>query len=141
MVFVDSDLIIASLRKKETPANRQAKDVLRYLFQEFPVRVTIFNYAELLEGAYWAENVAESQRVMKEYLKKFDIVPFTIPNAQGFACIAAELEMKGEVIGDMDMLIASIIMGQEEEIFTRNSDHFSRIPDLKVTNWMEFSVP
>ena len=127
MVFVDSD--------------RQAKVVLRYLFHEFPVKVTIFNYAELLEGTYWAENVTERQRIMNEYLKKFIIVPFATPNAHEFARIAAELENKREIIGVMDLLIASIIIGQAEEIYTRNSDHFIRIPDLKVTNWMEFSVP
>ncbi len=137
MVFVDSDLVISTLRKDNSPVNHKAREVLKTLFQTYPVKLTIFNYAELFEGTYWSPNVAKSQRILEAYLDKFEIVHFSKDNALEFARISAELELKGQSIGDLDILIASIVIGQKEVLYTRNVKHFDRIPGLSLKNWAE----
>jgi predicted nucleic acid-binding protein len=37
----------------------------------------------------------------------------------------------------MDILIASVIVGSGEELYTKNIDHFKRIPNLLIKNWEE----
>jgi len=141
MVFVDTDLLISALRKNDTEVNRKARKILKRLFQTGQVKITIFNYAELYEGTFWSPNVAKSQRILNEFLKKFEVVPFSLTNSMEFAQISAELEMKGEKIGDMDELIASIVIGQDETFLTRNIQHFERIKHLKLINWEYMEIP
>ena len=49
--------------------------------------------------------------------------------------------MKGEKIGDMDELIASIVIGQDETFLPRNIQHFERIKHLKLINWEYMEIP
>lgn len=140
MVFVDSDLLISCLRKKDTEVNIKARDILKWLFSSGEVRLTIFNYAELYEGTYWSPNVAKSQRILEEFLKRFEIISFSLSNSVEFAQISAELEMKGEKIGDKDGLIASIVIGENDILYTRNIEHFYRIKHLKIINWEKVKI-
>ena len=136
MVFVDSDLIIQSLRKSGSPSSIKAKQTLKELFQtQDSIKITIFNYAELFKGTFWASNVAKSQRIIEDFLENFEIIGFTLENALEFARISAELDIKGEKIGDMDILIASIVIGNRAILYTRNIEHFRRITNLAIENW------
>ena len=54
VVFLDSDIIIRTLRKKDSPMNNRAKEIMKTLFQESRPKITIFNYAELFEGTFWS---------------------------------------------------------------------------------------
>jgi tRNA(fMet)-specific endonuclease VapC len=47
------------------------------------------------------------------------------------------LESKGQKIGDMDTFIAATALEEDLIVVTGNVEHFSRIPGLKVENWME----
>ena len=51
--------------------------------------------------------------------------------------IRAQLEKDGKKIGDMDMLIAATALHENLIVVTGNTDHFERIPGLKIENWME----
>ena len=46
------------------------------------------------------------------------------------------LESKGLKIGDMDMFIAATALEEDLIVVTGNTEHFGRIPGLKVENWM-----
>ena len=46
------------------------------------------------------------------------------------------LEKQGQKIGDMDMLIAATALDEDLILVTGNTDHFSRVPDLRIENWM-----
>jgi len=48
-----------------------------------------------------------------------------------------QLESKGMKIGDMDMFIAATAIEEDFILVTGNEDHFSRIPGLKIENWMK----
>jgi tRNA(fMet)-specific endonuclease VapC len=47
------------------------------------------------------------------------------------------LEKRGKPISDMDMFIAATAIEEDLILVTDNVKHFSRIPGLKVENWME----
>jgi predicted nucleic acid-binding protein len=72
---------------------------------------------------------------MTQYLQKFELIHFNLKNSLEFARISAELEMNGNIIGDMDILIASIVIGNDDVLYTRNIKHFNKISSLKIINW------
>lgn len=47
------------------------------------------------------------------------------------------LESKGQKIGDMDMFIAATALEEDLILVTGNTEHFERIPGLKIENWMK----
>jgi tRNA(fMet)-specific endonuclease VapC len=123
------------LRKANTSIKKKARTILTELRQRGAVKITVYNYGELWEGTFWAPDVAKSQRLLEEYLKEFEIVSFSLENAKDFARISAELQKAGTVIGDLDILIASIVIGKRDVLYTRNITHFDRIPGLNLINW------
>ncbi len=62
-------------------------------------------------------------------------MPFSYENAKEFARMSAELQKAGKIIGDLDILIASIVIGEKDILFTRNISHFDQIPGLILKNW------
>ncbi|MHA1683582.1 MAG: type II toxin-antitoxin system VapC family toxin [Promethearchaeota archaeon] len=136
MIFIDSDLAISFLSKKEKPLNLRAKEIMEDLFKsKETLCLTIFNYAELLRGAYISSNVAYNTRIIEHFKRHFNIIGFTGKAVDLYAKIYAELKQKGEIIGDMDELIASIVIANDGHLYTKNLDHFNRISLLKIIDW------
>jgi tRNA(fMet)-specific endonuclease VapC len=47
------------------------------------------------------------------------------------------LEKQGMKIGDMDMFIAATALEEDLILVTGNTEHFERIPGLKIENWLK----
>lgn len=47
------------------------------------------------------------------------------------------LEKQGKRIGDMDMFIAATALEEDLILVTGNTEHFERIPGLKIENWLK----
>lgn len=71
------------------------------------------------------------------------LTPFAIYSYDGVSCpvhygrIRHDLESAGRAIGSLDTLIAAHALALDATLVTNNLDHFSRVPDLKVVNWLE----
>ena len=142
MVFVDSDLLINSL-KDLTSKNRavntirkHAKDFLEYLFNMHPVvKTTVYNLVELYTGAYQSRNVARNVQIIEEFLDHFEIVYPMIKSAKENARLVADLELRGTPVGFADLWIGSIVISGDDVLYTRNVGHFEKIPGLKIIDW------
>ncbi|WP_246605557.1 PIN domain-containing protein [Sphaerospermopsis torques-reginae] len=66
-----------------------------------------------------------------------EIVEFSQDAAVIYGVIRSDLESKGLVIGQMDMLIAAHAISLGVTLVTNNIREFSRIPDLLLENWVE----
>jgi tRNA(fMet)-specific endonuclease VapC len=136
MIFIDTDLAIGFLSKNKTKMNQKAKNVLKTLFKTHDhVCLTVINQAELIRGAYLSSNPAKSIRIIKEFIHRFDQVEFDENAVRQYALIYADLKKRGQSIGDFDELIASIVVANDGVIYTRNTDHFGRIPLLQLEDW------
>lgn len=60
-----------------------------------------------------------------------------VPIAVRAAAIYADLQQRGELISDADILIAATALEHGLVIATGNVTHFGRIPGLQVVNWRE----
>ena len=136
LVFVDSDIIISSLKPKRTNQNLQARKVISSLFTEFgTIKTTVLNYGELLRGAYLSTKVSANLQLIERFLSRFEIVYPNEKSIQEFARISATLQLKGEKIGIMYELIASIVVVSGDILYTHNLKHFERVPMLSLFDW------
>ena len=51
--------------------------------------------------------------------------------------IYAELHRRGQIIGDADIIIAATAIVHNLVLITNNTRHFSRIPDIALSNWFD----
>lgn len=141
MPFIDSDLMIKCLQPQNQEINKIARKVLSWLFMNnSEVKTTIYNYAELFRGAFLSKRVAHNMSLVERFLSRFTIVFPTFNSMKEYARISANLQIKGAKIGDLDELIASIIVNEEDILYTRNIQHFERVPLINLVNWENLDI-
>jgi predicted nucleic acid-binding protein len=134
MVVLDSDLIIAFLRGRDN-----AYEIFQDLEKkQESLNTTVFNVAELYKGSYAMKNVAKGLLKVRNLIESLNkILEFNEKAIQEYAKISADLKKRGNPIGTMDELIASICLANNEIFYTRNKDHFEKIEQLSVINWYD----
>jgi tRNA(fMet)-specific endonuclease VapC len=99
------------------------------------VCTSIIVAAELRFGAVKSRSVRLSTRVA-ELLDTLDVVAFEAPADIAYAKLRARLEERGRPIGGNDLLIAAHTLALDLTLVTANEREFSRVPDLRVENWL-----
>jgi predicted nucleic acid-binding protein len=94
--------------------------------------VSIISYGELFEGAIGAPDPAAEPARFRRFLARLAVLPLDDAVMERFARIRAELRRRGQLIPDLDLLIAATAMQHELTLLTRNIRHFHRIPELKL---------
>ena len=90
--------------------------------------------AELQYGARKRNNKQLTQKV-KAFCDLVEIIPWDEDAAKAYAKLRVELETSGTPIGNIDMLIAASALARKAVLVTDNTEHFSRVKDLKLGNW------
>ena len=132
MVVLDTDVLIYYLRDKNDSYSKM-KNLKK---KEESLNTTIFNVAELYKGCYSMKNVAKGLIKVKLLIDALDdIFLFENDSAEEFAKLSSDLKNRGQSIGIMDELIASICIVHQESLYSGNVKHFERIDDLDIYDW------
>ncbi|CAG0999726.1 MAG: type II toxin-antitoxin system VapC family toxin [Candidatus Methanoperedens sp.] len=126
MTVLDTNFLIDILRDK-----LNTEGILDMI--ERPKTTTI-NVFELYFGAERSVKKKESISNVNLLIKSMEILEFNVPAAVKTANIHAKLKNSGKTLEIEDILIAGIVMANDEELLTRD-DHFSRIPGLRCRSW------
>lgn len=126
---IDSDILIYYLKNHPKVVERFVDTNLDEL------STTIINYTELLFGAYKSAKSVENLTAIRHFLDSLNIVQFDKQAAEIFAHTKAQLQKEGNIIADMDLLIASICLASNLTLVTNNTRHFEKIVDLPLENW------
>jgi predicted nucleic acid-binding protein len=129
-MVIDSDILIYFLK-----GDRRVVDELLKL-PASELYTTRINYTELLYGAYNSTKIEENLVKFTSFLEKFQILEFDAKASEIFAKTKAKLKKDGNMIADMDLMIASIAIANNHELVTNNHKHFMRIQNLKVVQWI-----
>lgn len=71
-------------------------------------------------------------------LSAIEILPLEEPADRRYGELRASLEKRGELIGPNDMLIAAHALMLDCVVVTANEREFSRVPKLRVENWLRY---
>lgn len=127
-MVLDSDILIYFLKGKTEIVEELLKITQKDLY------ITRINYTELLYGVYNSSRVEENMEKVLPFLKQFKILEFNEKSSYIFATTKAELKKQGNMIDDMDLMIASIVIANDEVLYTNNLKHFQRLKELKLKN-------
>ncbi len=100
------------------------------------LRITIFTLAELNYGAYYSQHVEKNLQNLQRFLSRIKVIGFDENAAEYFGKIKADLRQNGQLIEDLDILIASTVLSHGAVLVTNNTLHFSRIQELTQENWI-----
>ena len=100
------------------------------------VGISTITIAELEYGVANSNRPQESMARLYEFLVPFSIIDFNFDCARCYGKIRKHLKDQGQPIGPLDTLISAIAMAQGHTLVTNNVKEFSRIPDLKIENWV-----
>jgi tRNA(fMet)-specific endonuclease VapC len=94
--------------------------------------VSITTSGELFEGAF---SVPDPQIYLAQFrvpLNRFTTAPLSDSIMEVFARTRAQLRRSGQLIPDMDLLIAATAQDAGLVLVTRSRRHFERVPDLML---------
>jgi tRNA(fMet)-specific endonuclease VapC len=72
-----------------------------------------------------------------KFLSYFNILDFARSDAIEYGKIKTELRKKGQIIGQIDLLLAAQAVNREMTLITNNLKEFLRIDALKVEDWSQ----
>ncbi len=92
--------------------------------------------AELRYGVSKSAHKKTNAEALEQFLLPFLVTPFDESASNVYGDVRAELEAKGKTIGPLDTLIAAHALSVGVVLVTDNLREFSRVPGLKVENWL-----
>jgi len=73
---------------------------------------------------------------LETVLSGLDIQPWDAPADERYGEIRALLQGKGKLIGANDLFIAAHALALDATLVSDNTREFSRVPGLKLENWL-----
>jgi tRNA(fMet)-specific endonuclease VapC len=130
--LLDTNICIYIIKKKPSEVLQKFQSL-----RSETVAVSSITVAELKYGIYKSQFPEKNQTALNQFLYPLQIIKFNESAADYYGEIRADLEKRGQVIGAMDMLIAAHALSLDIILVTNNSKEFSRIPHLKIENWLK----
>jgi tRNA(fMet)-specific endonuclease VapC len=128
--LIDTDILSMFLR-----GNQEVKTRIEEYLSQFPkINISILTYYEILSGLKH-KNASKQLEFFRNFCLELSIIPITRESVEKSANIYAKLKKNGEIIDDVDILIAGICLENNYILVTNNTKHFSRIKNIKIENW------
>ena len=97
--------------------------------------LSVITYGELLYGAAKSQRRVAALERLRELVNLLPALSLPETAAEAYGAIRAELEAKGEMIGNNDLWIAAHALASGLTLVTNNEREFRRVRGLKVQNW------
>ncbi|HLF66122.1 MAG TPA: type II toxin-antitoxin system VapC family toxin [Gammaproteobacteria bacterium] len=100
------------------------------------VGMSIITYGELHFGACKSQYTQKSLSILNELVNLIPILPMFIHVGDFYGKIRSTLETQGKPIGNNDLWIAAHALSLNITLVSNNLKEFSRVPTLKLENWV-----
>ena len=130
--MLDTNVVSSLIR---SPQQNPVRDRL-VRFGTDRICMSVISSAELQFG--FAKRPSERlQHNLGLLLESITIVPFESPADVAYGRLRAELRTLGKPIGPNDLFIAAHALALDLTLVTANVGEFSRVPNLRVDNWLD----
>jgi tRNA(fMet)-specific endonuclease VapC len=97
--------------------------------------ISAITLSELEHGIYNSLYPEKNRTALIKFLSLIDVLPYDDKVAQEYGKIRADLQKRGCLIGNMDMLIAAHAKSVHMILVTNNTKEFERIGGLRIEDW------
>jgi len=116
---------------------KRPEEVLRRFRKLRPgeAALSVITYGELLYGAAKSAQRVLALERLRELVTLLPALSLPETAAEAYGAIRAELETKGQMIGNNDLWIAAHAVVAGLTLVTNNENEFRRVRGLKIRNW------
>ena len=100
------------------------------------VGISTITLAELRYGAACSSQPGANHRAIDDFISGLAIVGVNPEVARAFGDLKAQLRRDGNLLEDFDLLLAATARMHGLALVTNNTDHFGRVEDLPLENWL-----
>ena len=129
--LLDTNACIQNLRKKGNPLVKLR--LAAHSASEIALCTIVTG--ELRHGARVSADPTGNLTDVESFVGKFAVLPFDEPASALYAGIRADLESRGETIGQLDTMIAAVALAVGLTLVTHNTAEFSRVDGLNIVDW------
>jgi tRNA(fMet)-specific endonuclease VapC len=97
--------------------------------------LSVITFGELWFGAAKSAQRGAALEKLKELAAVLPVLPLPETAAEAYGSIRADLERKGQMIGNNDLWIAAHARAADLTLVTNNEREFRRVRGLKTQNW------
>jgi len=128
--MLDSNMCIFLIKRKPDRVLKKLKATLKD-----GVAISTITLAELEHGVALSAYPEKNADALAQFLSIIEILPFDAKAASHYGYIRADLQRKGTLIGQMDLLIAAHAKAHSLIAVTNNVREFSRVDGLAIEDW------
>ena len=128
--LLDTNICIYIRRKKPEEVLRRFRTL-----KAGEAALSVITFGELI---YWVEKSAQrvaALELLRELARVLPVMGLPETAADAYGTIRAELERKGQLIGNNDLWIAAHAKAAGLTLVTNNEREFRRVRGLRVENW------
>ena len=129
--LLDTDVCIELIKNNEIVLDKVEEVGAENCF------ITSITIAELFYGAAKSGRPEQFNDV-SFILQSFELVP-SLPSLRLYGTNKADLENRGQMIGEFDLLIGSCAVHNHYVMVTSNVKHFDHIPNIEIEDWAQKS--
>lgn len=131
MIMLDTNICIYVLKERPT-------QVLARFQEHEQLHISAVVYAELWSGIEKSPVKTQPAREqqLNHFLSLLTVHDWDKQAGRSYAQIHTQLQKIGEMIGNMDLLIAAHARSLDATLVTNNVREFSRIDSLRLENWI-----
>lgn len=124
--LVDTDWVVEYLKGREPAALTLPQ------LRHNGLAISLITFGEVYEGIYHGRAPKHHEDIFLRFLRRVQVLSLNRTILRDFARIRGQLRSQGQIIGDLDLLIAATAIYHNLILLTHNFRHFSRIPDLEL---------
>lgn len=128
--LLDTNICIYIRRKKPEEVLRR----FRALKQGEAV-LSVITFGELIYGAEKSTQREAALELLRELARMLPVMGLPEAAADAYGTIRAELERKGQMIGNNDLWIAAHAKAAGLTLVSNNEREFRRVQGIKIQNW------
>jgi tRNA(fMet)-specific endonuclease VapC len=132
LTLLDTDILSAIMRQHPVVIPQAQA----YLMDHGRFTFSIITRYEILRGLK-AKGAAKQITTFDRFCDVNTVLPLTDEAIVKASDVYAFLRQRGELIGDADILIAATALTDGLCVATNNLEHFRRIPELQIQNWLQ----
>jgi predicted nucleic acid-binding protein len=100
------------------------------------IAISFMSVAELYYGAEKSDHTSENMNLIEEFLFTVEIIHSNLEILRKFGELKATLGTAGNILADADIFIAATAISRCNMLITGNINHFRRIDELRLENWI-----
>ena len=128
--LLDTDTCVFALRGSESIRDRLGA------VDPKSVAISVITLAELCYGAACSAQPEANHQVVDDFASGVRVLGLDEDISRLFGEFKSQLRKQGMLIDDFDLLIAATARHHRLTLITHNLDHFSRLPELQLEDWV-----